>query len=667
MKTHRTTHTTGNLWFALPRIAAPPHGLNRCAFLMMAHRGLVELTSGDEHPLLSADITIDGRSAFAQATSRDVVDWIPTFEAAAPDLRARLTWLAPHDERGWLCRLELANRGSAPLTAEMSFTLRWGQTLITTYASEPLQGRLRLDPDGWGGGISLGWVTNRTEFALGVGCGDNRLMELNLHPVASPAGLWRQEPLAGRARTFEVGAQAVLTCRKPCTLAPGESTTFELFLSIAPDAKAASLDARYLREMGFERLLAATGTRLERLNAPLPEKLAAHDTLGPLTRRNRLFAYFYALGRTLDTEEICPVTSRSCDYYVSAAYWDRDTLLWCFPTILDMDRHMAADVLRAAFGRQGRNIGIHSRFIDGAMYEPGFELDELCAPLIALDRYLQATGDWGFLDEIPYDACRQRIERILASRRHPDVALYSTDYLPTDDLAQLPYCIYDNVLVWRVARILSDIAAARGEHAPAGRWRAVHRAVEDAIWTHGVVAVDGVRMFAWSVDLNGRHRLYDEPPGSLSLLAWYGFVSDAHPVFRATCAWIYSSRNEHYFPQADEIGCAHEPHPWVLAIANSLLLPARRASALALLQRAAMDQGLACEAIDENTGEAVSGFHFATCAGFLVNALTEAFRTANAADQPVKPEHPTERAPVADSEVAGVLDVSLRRSAEPPM
>ena len=47
-------------------------------------------------------------------------------------------------------------------------------------------------------------------------------------------------------------------------------------------------------------------------------------------------------------------------------------------------------MLGYVFGRQRRNIGVHSRFIDGAVLEPGFELDELVAPVLALERY----ADW---------------------------------------------------------------------------------------------------------------------------------------------------------------------------------------------------------------------------------------------------------------------------------
>lgn len=78
----------------------------------------------------------------------------------------------------------------------------------------------------------------------------------------------------------------------------------------------------------------------------------------------------------MDTEELVLVTSRSPRYYVSAAYWDRDSLLWSFPTVVDADPALARRMLDYVFGRQRRNLGVHSRYIDGTVLEPGFELDD---------------------------------------------------------------------------------------------------------------------------------------------------------------------------------------------------------------------------------------------------------------------------------------------------
>lgn len=65
----------------------------------------------------------------------------------------------------------------------------------------------------------------------------------------------------------------------------------------------------------------------------------------------------------------------------------------------------------------------------------------------------------------------------------------------------------------------------------------------------------------------------------------------------------------------EEVGCSHAPYPWVPASVNSLLA-GQKDRALKFLQRAALDNGIACESVDENTGEA-----FATCAGFLAYGL----------------------------------------------
>src|SRR5690606_29295504 len=92
------------------------------------------------------------------------------------------------------------------------------------------------------------------------------------------------------------------------------------------------------------------------------------------------------------------LTSRSPRYYVSAAYWDRDSLLWSLPALLLVEPAVAREALLYAFQVQRRNFGIHSRYIDGVVLEPGLELDEVCAPVLALDHYLAQTGQWDLLD-----------------------------------------------------------------------------------------------------------------------------------------------------------------------------------------------------------------------------------------------------------------------------
>ena len=61
-------------------------------------------------------------------------------------------------------------------------------------------------------------------------------------------------------------------------------------------------------------------------------------------------------------------------------------------------------------------------------------------------------------------------------------------------------------------------------------------------------------------------------------------------------------------------------HPWMLSICNSLL-SGHWEEALTHVKRTSMDKGVACESVHEDTGECVTGFAFATCAGFLAYAL----------------------------------------------
>lgn len=70
--------------------------------------------------------------------------------------------------------------------------------------------------------------------------------------------------------------------------------------------------------LGYERCLRQTLGWLKKLHASRRRTLRLREC-----ERKSVFSFFFASGRTLDTEELCLMTSRSPRYYVSAAYWDR--------------------------------------------------------------------------------------------------------------------------------------------------------------------------------------------------------------------------------------------------------------------------------------------------------------------------------------------------------
>ncbi|MEF9879238.1 MAG: glycoside hydrolase family 125 protein, partial [Clostridia bacterium] len=393
-------------------------------------------------------------------------------------------------------------------------------------------------------------------------------------------------------------------------LAPNETAEADFIFGIGYETVAAATSAKHLLRIGYERAHADTLQWLKERTLDVPDQ-----KIKQLLNTNLFFSFFYASGKTLDTEEFCLMTSRSPRYYVSAAYWDRDSLLWSFPAIVLTDTVYAREILYYVFEKQMRNVGMHSRYIDGTLLEPGFELDELCAPVIALERYIARSGDRSFLLLPIVQNGLKRILNLLKTKKHPKEDLYETFLQPTDDEVVYPYLTYDNVLVWRALTLLADYVAQKELLDQAQR-------VRNAILAHCVR--DG--QFIWSTDLNGHFDIYDEPPGSLQLLPFYGFCEETDPLWQKTMRTIRSDAYRFSFSSKPiaEIGCLHAPHPWVLSIANSLL-SGHKDTALKHLYLTELDHGVACESVNENTGVCETGEAFATCAGFLSFALWTAF------------------------------------------
>ncbi|MCL5045292.1 MAG: hypothetical protein M1598_00475, partial [Actinobacteria bacterium] len=170
--------------------------------------------------------------------------------------------------------------------------------------------------------------------------------------------------------------------------------------------------------------------------------------------RNLFFSLFFSAGRTIDSEELVLITSRSPRYYVSAAHWSRDSLLWAFPAVLMADKAIAREHLLAAYRLYTKNPGVHALYIDGTVLYPGFELDELCAFVIALNRYLQATGDRSILAEPEVDLGLGRVMAEMKHRQDPATGLGATFLISSDDPAYHPYGTYSNALLALAYRIL---------------------------------------------------------------------------------------------------------------------------------------------------------------------------------------------------------------------
>jgi hypothetical protein len=322
-------------------------------------------------------------------------------------------------------------------------------------------------------------------------------------------------------------------------LQPGESTEALFVLAPGIEEFSAAHNARALREM-----LDRTGADAVIAEAAAWCRARTRSTgradLDLLMNRNFLFTALYAWGRTIDTEQLVGVTSRSPRYYVSAAYWDRDAMLWSFPGLLDIDPQLAHDALDYALTVQLRNAGTHSRFIDGVVLEDGFQLDEAVAPLLALAAYVRATGDVGFL-AAHRDALVLLRER-LQGRYDARIGLYSSLQDSQDEYQKLPFLTYDNVLSWRA---LTDMAMLFGRlHDRAAesdlnrRARELHAAILAHMVTGTAAGAVGP-IFASATDGTG-FATTEIPPGSLMKLPALGFIAEDDPLFRATYDWLHS-------------------------------------------------------------------------------------------------------------------------------
>ncbi len=639
----RRLYPTGNHFVSLPVVEAADASVDRVGVLHMGAAGLVEFGGpqaelGAEtlpalEPLIRPFILIGGRTsgpgrgATASPSWRRLWDWVPAFEwrDEPSGLVLKGTLLAPvwaareglQSHKGFVYVLEVsgpAAGGAPPEDLRLGLTLTWGDLLETVYTSRRLPAALSVRRDRWTGGPVL-------EPRAGSGAGPAALAVSFSVPG---------EDVEWTARTDEAGVIRVEMTARP----RGGAAAFYFGLNREGDgARTVAVD---LARHGWESLLRATGAAL----APLRRPVAGEDRLGAAGEESRvlggrlnlnlLFNYFFAAGRTIDTEELVLVTSRSPLYYVSAAFWARDALLWSLPGLLLVDPGLAEEALGEAFGRYFRHAGIHSLYMDGTLLYPGFELDELAAYPIALWRYVRSTGDVAILGRRGLGPKLRRILDLMEEQAHPDpnIHLYRTFLLPSDDPATHPYVTYDNVMAWRALLCAADLLEwAEGRDGAELRDRAER--VRASVYRHLVVDGPGGPVFAWSADLEGGVELGDEPPGSLELLPYYGFCSREDEVWRRTVGWIHSRENPYRYLDVPfpGVGCPHSPHPFVMSLFNALLggLPERIAEARSVLLKAPLDTGLACEAFDRRTGEVKTGAAFATCAGFLAYAMHRVF------------------------------------------
>lgn len=603
---------TGNDWIALPEIRVSDGAIVSFNALSMRDRGLLQVQGTPTAraaaapvdkliPAVAPWLSVDGRRARMRVDHWQLIDdWIPVAIDRVDGIRLQITYATPPHTRTALLRMTLTNDDGVAHRVQFGLTARWGGLAHVAYVPTMIRGETRQAPAAWTPNTEVfSFLENETTFAWALG-----------YPDCTKT--------ARQGHMF----QAICSTK----LGPHESRQANFVLAVGLDEFSAAY-AEHVLAAQLSHWGDATVIGRERAWIEPRLRTTGNAALDELMNRNMLFSSFFAWGKALDTEQFVGMTSRSPRYYVSAAYWDRDAMLWSFPALLATDPERARHALDVAYGIQLRDAGTHSRFIDGVTLEPGYELDESIAPIIALAEYGRQTRDNSYLAD--RKSGLQRLLRRLAAHRGRE-GLYWTEQDSQDENRKELYETYDNALVWRALEDAADIYRALGDTARATQLLQeaadLHAAVLKWLVAPGAPGATGpIFAFGWD---GKRYTFDDVPPGSLLKLPILGFVPESDPVFSRTYQWLHSKRFK-YSSAGQPYGLPGSyrlPETTCWSIADHLKLEEGRAMALKILLASPWDGGIISEQVDPKTAKSISGGGaFATAAGYVGAAICDVF------------------------------------------
>jgi hypothetical protein len=598
---------TGNEWIALPEIRAVDGALASFNVLSMRDRGLLQVTGERGTPVLQPYFTLNGKQLqFRNPTWELIEYWIPVAHLTVDGLDATITYCAPPGSRGAFIHLTLTNRRTetAPITLGMKAS--WGALSRVTYLPVELRGEKTIAAAPWVDAAEVySFITHDTQFAWSL-IHEGSLAQSSVPPLSiSPA----------------------LDAQRAVSLAPGETAEANFVLGAGIEEFSAAHSAKALRELinrnGANFMIDQAAAWCKRRT-----RTTGQSDLDVLMNRNFLFTALYAWGRTIDTEQFVGVTSRSPRYYVSAAYWDRDAMLWSFPGLLDIDESLAREALEYVLTTQLRNTGIHSRFIDGVVLEDGFELDEAAAPIVALAQYVKRTSDDTFLAS--HRAALLTLRDRLVERFDPGSGFYTTLQDAQDEYQERPFLTYDNVLTWRALLDLAELFERLKDTASAHEMTQLAAALRSTIMKNSISdQAPGATGPIFVCATDGKNPLFaDVPPGSLMRLPALGFISEDDPVFISTYQWLHSKNYTYsYFDRPYGLpGSYRLPFTTSWSIADHLALKRGRKQALKVLRASGWDGGIVSEGVDPNSAVMdYAGRAFATAAGYVAHSICQNF------------------------------------------
>ncbi len=559
--------------------------INGITFLSMGLNGNIFLDCNIKHKIIFNNSELDLNNGEFNYKNY----WVPEIKLKNDFFSIVCDIFAPLNKRGFIKRIRIKNNTNKKISIKLEQEIKLKDIFLNINASYKINPEIRILYNDWFKNIAVTAIEKGIIFSFALG--------------------------ADFSFKHRILNNKILMMSDLC-VEKGKERTINYFFSIGAEEMAAFSTNVYFKRQGVSYLFDKLDKWLSSYMLIFKDK-----NIQKIYNTNLFFNYFFTNGITIDTEELVCVTSRSPEYYVSGAYWDRDIFLWSFPAILDMDFNKAREILEYGFKIQSKNFGVHSRFINGNTLECGFELDELCAPYMALENYIKKSGDTKFLKRNFVIDALGKAEYRFNEWKHPVYFVYATELRPSDDMVEYFYNTYDNVLVWRTFKAIGYLYKVLGENKKVKDFNLIASKIKKDIKKFAFLKKE--KLIAYEFDTQGNYVLYEEPAGSLKLLNYYGFIDKNNIYFKNTLRWIYSDKNKYFFNETyiKESGCAHAPHPWPLSAVNSLLTPGYEKYGFDFFKRAQMDNFYACESVDKKTGVSKTGKAFATAAGFIVNAL----------------------------------------------
>jgi hypothetical protein len=615
---------TGNHYLCLSRVARGRpaiHGIN------VLHRGLNGLLEWrataapdpDAAPLLAPIVREGGRTHALTGVAWEAIDrWIPRFTAdAGPDLTLTGTLIAPtgYDPalRGAIVRLDIENRGAAERRIEVGLEGRWAFSMHCVATERPLlvPNRLAarpgarpgivLEAGAEGRGAAVAIVLAAGTGSVAIGRGDDAAA-----PVGEPTELaaGQGEPLAYQ-----------LT--RPLTLRPRRRASVTFAIGAAPERDGALATAT---DAG--RTDADTWLQHARLDLARIVRRGEDGVLSDLLNRNLAFVYACGVARAIDDDRLYPVASRSPDHGPCAIVHEAPVLQGTLPAITLAAPWLGRELLMRMLELYSDRAGQALRYVDGGVFSPGFALDGFCSYVLALDAYIEATGDASVQDDPLVQDVLREMDEVLWGQLHADAFLCRTERTPSGEPADLPYLAWSNVLAWRFCGALDRLwRASPGE--PPARFRGGADDMRAAFWQHFVVDHGGVRVIAGAIDLAGAASIYDDPAGSLIQLPALGFCDADDPLWTDTMELLRSTEYPLWHGEAPFPGLSGRRDGTAASLAAlcAAMRGQGRADATRVLRSLDLPGGLAVRAYDTTTGRAARGPYAAAEAGLLAHTL----------------------------------------------